>query len=178
MTKKNQKKRKVRAAKKLNSDTESDSQIIESVLKPFPQIKSYNKTVKTTKTIEDSKCENVQYIDNHYSASSSSSSVQSDNDILPSNIPTVSKSQKRDTITEVAMKNKKIIRKDNIIDKDFEEDSLFTGMLHFYNYIFYMIIQGIKLKLEIKLLLEAIIFHIIDIYFEYCLFIIRICDKL
>lgn len=124
----------------------------------------------------------MQYIDNHYSASSSSSSVQSDNDILPSNIPTVSKSQKRDTITEVAMKNKKIIRKDNIIDKDFEEDdkedSLFTGMLHFYNYIFYMIIQGIKLKLEIKLLLEAIIFHIIDIYFEYCLFIIRICDKL
>lgn len=88
----------------------------------------------------------MQCIDNH-SASSSSSSVQSDNDILPSNIPTVSKSQKRDTITEVTIKNKKIIRKDNIIDKDFEEDdkekSLFTGMLHFYNYIFYMIIYKV-----------------------------------
>jgi len=143
---KSKKERKVRVAKKLNSDTESDSQIIESVLKPFPKIKSYNKTVKTTKTIEDSKCENMQCIDN-YSASLSSSSVQSDNDILPSNIPTVSKSQKRDTITEVAIKNKKIIRKDNIIDKDFEEDdkekSLFTDMLHFYNYIFYMIIYKV-----------------------------------
>lgn len=74
------------------------------MLKPFPKIKSYNKTVKNKKTIENDKCENVQLdIHSASSSSSSSSSVQLDNDILPSDLSIVSKSQKRNTVTEVGM---------------------------------------------------------------------------
>lgn len=97
--------RKVRAAKKLDSETDSDSEIIESVLKPFPAIET-NKAIKTTKTIENNTCKNVQYVDNSHVASPSSS-VQLDNYILFSDLPTESKSQKRDATSEIAMKKKK-----------------------------------------------------------------------
>lgn len=113
---KSKKERKIRAAKKrdTDSDTESDSQVIESVLELFPKIKT-QKAIKITKTISDNECKTMQYVDNHLS------SFQSDNHILPSDLTTVSMSQKRNT--EVAITNKKI-RKDDIndVEEDDEED--------------------------------------------------------
>lgn len=137
---KSKKERKIRAAKRrdTDSDTESDSQVVESVLKPFPKIKT-QKAIKITKTISDNECKTVQYVDNHLA---SSSSFQSDNHILPSDLTTISMSQKRNT--EVAITNKKI-RKDDIndVEDDDEEDKenlrscKSVGMCIFYLYIFY-----------------------------------------
>lgn len=142
---KSKKERKIRAAKKCDSDTDSDSQIVECVLKPFPKIKTH-KSIKNTKTITDNKCENVQHVDDQHLASSSSS--QSNNHILFSDLAPVTKSQKRDTIMEVEIKNKRI-RKDNI-DKDFEEDgkenlhpSISAGMCISIFCIYFIIIHSI-----------------------------------
>ncbi|XP_032689877.1 uncharacterized protein LOC116853111 isoform X4 [Odontomachus brunneus] len=112
--------RRLRAAKKYDTDTDSDIQNEESILEPFSTITA-NKAMTTTKMIFDSKLENVQYVDTHCASSSRSSTKdhQLDNNILPSHSATISKGQKRHLITDIAMKTKTM--KKNYIDKDVED---------------------------------------------------------
>ncbi|KYM94121.1 hypothetical protein ALC62_15263 [Cyphomyrmex costatus] len=114
---KSKKERRKKAAKKFDTDSDTDSDssaIIESLLEPFPIINAHK--AKTVNTIIDSKFESLQKIDNQ----AASTSFQSNYDILPSEFSITSKKQKRDEISALNSKNKKM--KKNNIEKDFEVD--------------------------------------------------------
>lgn len=162
-------------AKQPDSDIDSDSQNVESVLQPFPQIKT-PKAFKTITSIANNKRKNtnaeMQYVDN---SSSASSSLEPDNHLLNFDFTSVSKNQKRDIITEV-MKTKRMRKEDTV--KDFEEidkenlhSYIFAGTCIFIIIIYFMIIY---IHYNIRSYYFSHNLLIINFKYEY---IVTLCDK-
>lgn len=98
--------RKIRAAKKYDNESDSDSETHESVLAPFPKLHP-SKAINTKKTIPNNDCENV-LCENATQQPTCSKAAQLESHIKPASKSTnLIKTRKNDEIQEVTLKNKK-----------------------------------------------------------------------
>lgn len=102
---KSKKDRKIRAAKRYDSERDSDSETAESVLTSFPKLHSY-KAINTKKTIPNNECENA-------TQPTCSKTIQLESHTKAVSKPTnLLKTKKNDEVQEVRLKNKRAKKDD------------------------------------------------------------------